>query len=142
MQKGETLERHLLKYTTKTEDGLIDLRGLSFGTGVELKRVQFRDLDLSYGNLGRGILVRSAFEGVLLREIDCHRWNERNCRFTDVDFYKANFRGASIGIDGSTYVRASFQKANFSGAIFVRPQFIDCDFSDARLRNLDFFASF
>ncbi len=138
LQKGDTSERHLLKYTTRTEEGLIDLRGLSFGVGIELEQVQFRDLDFSCCNFGRGIFRRCTFEGVLFKEIDSNRWNERRCRFTDVDFYKANLRDAGIGIQGSTYLRVSFRGVNFSGASFYRGQFTDCDFSDARLRKIDF----
>jgi uncharacterized protein YjbI with pentapeptide repeats len=141
LRKGRTSERHLLKHTTRTDEGLIDLRGLSFGIGIELEQARFRDLDFSYSNFGRGIFRRCTFENVLFRHIDSHRWNERGCRFTDADFYKANLRNAGIGIRGSTYLRVSFRDADFSGASFYRGQFTDCDFSDARLREIDFLVS-
>jgi uncharacterized protein YjbI with pentapeptide repeats len=141
LRKESTLEHHLLKHTTRTDEGLIDLRGLSFGIGIELERVQFRDLDFSCSSFGRGIFRQCAFEGVLFREMDSRGWNERDCRFTDVDFYKANLRDAGIGIRGSTYLRVNFRGANFSGAHFYRGQFTDCDFSDARLKKIDFLAS-
>jgi uncharacterized protein YjbI with pentapeptide repeats len=141
LRKGRTSERHLLKHTTRTEEGLIDLRGLSFGRVVEFERARFRDLDFSYTHFGHPVFTRCTFERVSLKEIDSDRWNERGCRFTDADFYKANLRGAGIGIDGSTYLRVSFREADFSGAHFYRGQFTDCDFSDARLRKIDFYVS-
>jgi uncharacterized protein YjbI with pentapeptide repeats len=141
LRKGRTSERHLLKHTTRTDEGLIDLRGLSFGIGIELERARFRDSDFSYSDFGRGIFRRCTFENVLFREIDSHRWNERDCRFADVDFHKANLRNAGIGIRGSTYLRVSFREANFSGAHFYRGQFTGCDFSDAKLRKIDFLVS-
>jgi len=141
LQKGLTSEHDLLKFTTKTEEGSLDLRGLAFGDGIELEGVQFRETDFSYSDFGRGIFRQCTFERVLFREIDSHRWNERGCQFTDVDFYKANLRDAGIGIDGTAYIRAGFRETNFSGASFIRPQFIACDFSDARLKGIDFLLS-
>ena len=138
LQEGSTSEHDLLESTAKTEEGLLDLRGLAFGDGIELEGVQFRETDFSYSDFGRGIFRKCTFERVLFKETDSHRWNERGCQFTDVDFYKANLRDAGIGIDGSAYIRASFRETNFSGASFIRPQFIACDFSDARLKKIDF----
>jgi fluoroquinolone resistance protein len=141
LQKGHTSESHLLENAGQTEQGLIDLRGISFGLGIELEEEQFRDIDFSYSDFGRGIFRRCLFERTLFREINSHHWNERGCQFVDVDFYKASLQDASIGIDGSTYIRVSFLKANFAGASFIRPQFKECDFSDARLKGIDFFLS-
>jgi uncharacterized protein YjbI with pentapeptide repeats len=141
LRRGRTSERHLLEHTGRTEDGLIDLRGLSFGLGIELARVQFRDMDLSHSDIGRGIFRRCTFEGVLFQEIESQWWNERGCQFTDVDFRRARLRDAAIGINGSIYTRVSFRGTDFSGTSFYRPQFTDCDFSDAKLKQIDFMVS-
>lgn len=141
VRSNRTSANHLLDNTGCTEEGLIDLRGLSFETGLELEKARFHDVDLSYSDFGHGIFRQCTFENVRFREIDSRQWNERGCQFTDVDFSGANLRDAAIGIDGSTYIRVSFRKVDFSGASFFRPQFIDCDFCDARLKDVDFFAS-
>jgi len=141
LRKGRTSKHHLLKNTTMTEEGLVDLRGLTFDIGIELEWAQFQDMDFSYSNFGRGIFRHCTFENVLLKEIDSNRWNERDCKFIAVDFYKSDLRNAGVGIHGSTYLHVNFQDVNFFSASFIRPQFTDCDFSDARLRGIDFFVS-
>jgi fluoroquinolone resistance protein len=141
--KGGSIEHNLSRIVDKTEQGLLDLRGipLSLEPGMELNRVQIRDIDFSYAYFGHAILKQCVFEHVFLRGVENSRWNERGCRFVDVDFGEAKLRDAAIGIDGSIYERVSFQDADFSGAVFIRPQFKDCDFSNAKLRELDFNAS-
>jgi uncharacterized protein YjbI with pentapeptide repeats len=141
--KGRSIEHHLSQIVDRTDQGLLDLRGipLSLESGMELYRAQIRDVDFSYAYFGHAILKQCVFEHVFLTGVENSRWNERGCRFVGVDFTEARLRGAAIGIDGSIYEHVSFQGADFTGAVFVRPQFKDCDFSNAKLRQLDFNAS-
>lgn len=141
LRRGHTSERHLLEHTGRTEDGLVDLRGLSFGPGIELARALLRDMDLSHSDIGRGIFRRCTFEGILFREIESRWWNERGCQFTDVDFSQARLCDAAIGINESVYTNVGFRGTDFSGASFYRPQFTRCDFSDAKLKDIDFMVS-
>jgi uncharacterized protein YjbI with pentapeptide repeats len=143
LRKGRSIEHNLSRIVDRTEQGLLDLRGipLSLEPGMELNRSQIRDIDFSYAYFGHAILKQCVFEHVLLRGMENSRWNERGCRFVDVDFSEARLRNAGIGIDGSIYERVSFQGVDFTGAVFIRPRFTDCDFSNAKLRELDFNAS-
>jgi uncharacterized protein YjbI with pentapeptide repeats len=141
--KGRSIERNLSSIVGRTEQGLLDLRGvpLSFEPGMELNGVRVQDVDFSYAHFGHMLLKQCVFERVVFRGVESSRWNERGCRFADVDFGEARLRNAAIGIDGSIYERVSFRAADFTGTSFFRPQFIGCDFSDAKLRKLDFMVS-
>lgn len=140
---ARSLERKLTEIVGKTDQGLLDLRGipLSFESGMELKRVEIRETDFSYAQLGQIVLKQCAFDHVIFREIESSRWNERASHFTNVDFAQAKLRDAAIGIDGSIYKKVSFQGVDFTGASFYRPQFTNCDFSHAKLQKLDFYVS-
>ena len=96
---------------------------------------------MSYCDIGRGIFKRCIFERVLFKELDSQGLNERGCRFTDVDFYKANLRCSAIGINNSRYINVNFQEVDFTGTYFYGTQFIDCNFSDSKINNIDFNAS-
>lgn len=141
--KENTTDRDFSKMVARTEEGLLDLRGipLLFEPGMELRKIRIRETDFSYAQFGHTILKECIFEHVIFEELHNSRWNERGCRFINVDFSKAKLHNAGIGVNGSVYERVKFRGTDFTGASFIRPQFFDCDFSKAKLKKLDFNAS-
>jgi uncharacterized protein YjbI with pentapeptide repeats len=111
----------------------------------EVKNVTWRSLDLS----------GSALEGLRLfdmRIVDCS-FDEAKCRdwrmwrsdVTDCSFIGADLRHASLGAwsegRGNNYHRVNFSQADFRESASQAAAYVDCDFSNARLEDLNFRSS-
>ena len=104
-------------------------------------KVQFRDFDFSYANLDGAYFEDCLFENVLFQEARGYAVDDKGSVFRNVDFFKASWRGATLGFDGARYEHANFQHADLRGIRCYRGYFIDCDFSEAKLVDTDFRAS-
>ncbi|MDY7077417.1 MAG: pentapeptide repeat-containing protein [Chloroflexota bacterium] len=102
------------------------------------KGVQFCDVDFSYANLGRAVFEGCSFSNVLLREANGSGVNDQGSTFQDVDLFKADWRNATLGLDGARYEQVSFQRTDLRRVHCYRGYFVDCDFSNARLEHVDF----
>jgi uncharacterized protein YjbI with pentapeptide repeats len=127
-----------------TSFGGADLRKVNFAK-AHMLRANFRFADLQDATLSRTGLFGSDFSFALLKGADFH-----NCHAAET-----NFEGADLGMSGGEEIdlserkldefrfirtcleRASFTRANFSGAYLVDVRAADCSFHDANLRNAD-----
>jgi uncharacterized protein YjbI with pentapeptide repeats len=120
--------------------------GLSDGSSVEYTYgprpkfvgAQFLDADLSFANLGGALFENCCFHNVTLYSANGADVNDWGSSFCEVDLSKANWRGATLGLEGARYKRVSFCWADLRDTRCYRGYFIDCDFSNARLEHIDF----
>ncbi len=139
--RGKTDARALERLVPRTDAGLFDLRGFPLVDHKELLRLKrgvFRDLDLSFARFGRVLLEACEFENVNLTGMQHAIWNERGCRFCDVQLRDVKLRNAALGLGGSAYERVDFSRCDFGDAFFYRPQFRGCTFASPKFRGLDF----
>lgn len=113
----------------------------AFGGKYTFKRTSFRDIDFSYANLGQANLERCHFENVLFHHTNYIGVRDSRCTFHQVDFYKADMRGATLGLHGARYEDVSFRRADMRRVSCYRGYFIKCDFSEARIEEVNFNAS-
>jgi uncharacterized protein YjbI with pentapeptide repeats len=141
---SNNVSKELEDITGRTDQGLIDLRGIPFSslsTQMRLENKSFSDIDFSYANFGFVLIKNCQFTNVILNNTIHQQWNERDCKFTDVDFSDVKFVNAALGIQGSIYHNAKFNNCNFTGSYFFHPQFTKCTFCNSKLKNIDFNAS-
>ncbi len=105
------------------------------------KGAVLRDADLSYANLGQARFEHCHFENTIFHDANYVGVGDESCTFLEVDFGGADMRGATMGLGGARYEAVSFRKADMRTVHCYRGYFIDCDFSDARLEEVDFSAS-
>ncbi|MFD1813508.1 pentapeptide repeat-containing protein [Rhodococcus gannanensis] len=134
----------------QTDDGLVDLRGLTVGDGgLDIRFVTLHNVDLSFA---RGAI--SAFESdlfdcrfdsvALTRQPRVNRRVER-CTFRDATLSRlavgptvvdCDFTGATArrlrSVPNTRFERCVFDGADLSGAEFRDASFVDCMFRDAR----------
>jgi hypothetical protein len=79
-------------------------------------------------------------ENTMLRQIDAMSIRDRASVFRRCDFTKAKWRG-TLGLDGARYEQVSFRGADLRRILCYQGYFVDCDFSDAKLKGVDFNAS-
>jgi uncharacterized protein YjbI with pentapeptide repeats len=138
---GNVSHKTLRRHAGLTENGLIDLRGLSFDFGLRLEHIHITGLDLSFAVIPYSTFADCRFEDVQFAGIEADGWNERLCRLSDVSFRQACLRGAALGMRPSTYEQVDFTRADLRGAVFSAASFTRCDFSYAHLADIDFEAS-
>ncbi len=114
---------------------------LSLGGRYRFKKLRLEDVDFSWAHLGAAIFQQCHFRNVLFREANLSDWKDRASEFRQVDFYKADLRGATLGLDGARYEHVSFRRADMRRVSCYRGYFVNCDFSEARLEEVDFNAS-
>ncbi|WP_238015437.1 pentapeptide repeat-containing protein [Dactylosporangium sp. AC04546] len=129
-------------------DGLLDLRGISFGgRGAEL-----------HGRSVTGIAFDSAdltalrFVGCTVRDCRfdrafCVDWRVRTTDMSRCSFVGANLLSSSLGAwlpgeeRGNVYDHVQFTKAKMRRISTSAATYVDCDFSDADLREVNFWQS-
>jgi len=113
----------------------------ALGGKYVFRRVAFRDADLSYANLGQARLEKCHFENVLFCHANYVGVGDPHSTFVQVDFFRADMRGATLGLEGARYEGCSFREADMRGVHGYDGYFVGCDFSNARLEEVDFEAS-
>lgn len=104
--------------------------------------VTLRDLDLSRASLrglriGKCTLINCRFDQANLSDL----WVSSS-RFESCSFVGAKLPGATLGTsDPVTYQRVSFVGADLSRATGGSATFVDCDFSDARMKGAEFWGT-
>lgn len=121
-----------------TEGGLLDLRGLEVPSRTQLRRVVFSPADFSGSNWGRVWLERSSFEDSVFDSSRLLSASDHGNSFSKCRFLRASFRDAKVGYLGSRYRECVFDRTDFRGAGFIRPEYDSCTFSDCRLDGVDF----
>jgi fluoroquinolone resistance protein len=128
-------------FGTMASTGLLDLRYLSLSDQTELRKIVFRNADLSVVQFNGAWIERCTFENI---RSDGGAWKnvaEHGNTFMDCTFIKTDFRDAILGYKGSQFHRCKFADANFQRSQFIRPEFNDCVFKDCHFGNVDFNAS-
>jgi len=140
-RSGNGFEISESPFGSVASSGLLDLRGLSFPDQAELRKIVFRNADISGAQFNGAWIERCTFENVRSDEAAWKNVAEHGSTFAECMFNKTNFRDAILGYKGSHFRRCRFTNANFQKAQFIRPEFDDCIFKDCRFANVDFSAS-
>ena len=120
-----------------TTNGRLDLRGLRLPEKAELRRINFMPADFG-ASFWKGIWLErctfseSTFEGGILQKVA-----EYGNTFSNCNFLRSSFREAAIGYRGSRFANCTFDGADYSRTVFVRPEFDDCAFYHCKLDGCD-----
>jgi uncharacterized protein YjbI with pentapeptide repeats len=156
--------RPLTDLNLREHEGRIDLRGLriraperSAGPTVgrlqlnslsgltELKNVSLTDLDLSGAHLDELRLLGGSIRNCRFEQASCRGWRLWAVTTHDTSFHLADLRdavlGGALGGREDTWHRVTFSRADMRGIVSAAATYVDCDFSHARLDNVDFDAS-
>jgi len=109
-----------------------------YGKRLRFSNVAWQDIDFSYANLDSAIIENCILKNVLFNDVVGQGINDRGSTFQDCSFFKADWRGATLGLDGARYESVKFQRSDLRNIHCYRGYFVDCDFSDAKLENIDF----
>jgi len=158
LAKGKPLERLGLG----EHAGRIDLRGLPLvppkrearyeyggffverlGGTVELKKRKLMGLDLSGAALTSMRFTDCLLEHTLATGAICHDWRLWGTSVVDCDFSGADLRDAAVGTGRrdksfNRWDRVSFRGADFRVSSTFSADFVDCDFSMAKLVDVRF----
>lgn len=143
-------------------DGRVDLRGLRWGMPKEqgrtrvgsldvtiteqrapFEKARFERLDLSGAFLPSLFLERSVVRDCLFDHASCQRVTIFGGEIADTSFAHADLRnagplGAWVKREGTTFARCSFASADLRGTTTGVADFVDCDFSYAKLDKVEF----
>ena len=145
-------------------EGRIDLRGLVVSppqqlrqinrqslSAIELDRVVvlravvLQDLDLSGAHLESLRFFHCKISSCRFDGANCQDWRLWGVQVVDTSFAEANMRDAVLGAwhesRGDVYRNVSFVRADLRGVVCDSATFLDCDFSFARIVNIDFGSS-
>jgi fluoroquinolone resistance protein len=111
------------------------------GPNLIYRGLKFNDIDLSYSNLNGATFENCSFINVSFQHADGSRINDKGTSFYNVDFSKAKWRGATLGLGGARYEKCKFIGTDLTNVFCYRGYFIDCRFEKAKLENIDFEAS-
>ena len=135
---SNTISR-LWDYCGGTDDGKLDLRGcpLHFSVNEHLEDLEISDMDFTYAEMGWLVLQQSRITNCKFSYASMDKWWEKTCRFSNVKFDHTGLYDSIFGIAQSLYEKVDFTKSIMNGS-FMMPQFVDCNFSRARLTGTDF----
>lgn len=119
------------------ENELLDLRGLRFAEKAELRRVSFSPADFGAASWKGVWLERCTFNKAKFDGSGFQKIAEHGNEFIDCTFLKSSFREAAIGYKGSRFETCTFDSADFSRAVFVRPEFDGCAFYRCKFDGCD-----
>lgn len=145
-------------------DGRIDLRGIPAPIPTRLKRYEFEDwfveevsgklefqsvrlesLDFSQAFLDSLLLFHVKISNCRFDGAVCQGWRMWATDVTDASFEGADLRSMATGSwyegRGTAFRRVSFRNANLKSFGSLTATFTDCDFSDAKIVNVDFGSS-
>ncbi|MBL7953629.1 MAG: pentapeptide repeat-containing protein [Flavobacteriales bacterium] len=125
----------------KTNEGLLDLRGLNFDLRMELLRVEFKPADFGKARFKGARIELCTFTDSLWEGVDLTDFVESGSTYFGCHFAKCSFQAALIGYRGSRFVQCTFVQCDFKSASFIRPEFDDCVFDSDKLYGCDFFGS-
>ena len=160
---GCSAGRPLTDLGLAVREGRVDLRGLPLPEPSRLDRFElgdwfveelggtlaFRDvrldgLDLGGARLGRLRFEASALSNCSFQDADCREWRLWGTTVIDCDFAGANLRDAAVGTGFDRRgARNEWRAVSFAGADLrvgaaQSADFLDCDFSLAKLVNVTF----
>jgi uncharacterized protein YjbI with pentapeptide repeats len=129
-------------------DGLLDLRGISFGG----RSVELQDRLVTGIALDSADLTAFRFVGCTVRDCRfdrafCVDWRVWTTDMSHCSFVGANFLGSSLGVwrpgerRGNVYDHVRFTSAKMRRISTTAATYVDCDFSDADLRQINFWQS-
>lgn len=121
------------------ESGREDFRGIVIPSSLKLKENIFRSTDLSRAVLPVWV-ERNVFADVVLVRTTLGISDHGN-EFVDCIFERADFRGAVLGFQGSTYTSCRFIRCIFSNTGFIKAVFSGCAFESCKMNGCDFNAS-
>ncbi|MFN8488138.1 MAG: pentapeptide repeat-containing protein [Caldilineaceae bacterium] len=135
-----------LRVTGAQVPGEIELpEGMVFrfalGARPRFTNIQLRSIDFSYAQLDQAVFEHCYVEDVLFHNANGEGVTDPGSTFRNVDLSGARWRGATLGFDGTRYEAVNFQRSDLRNTLYYRGYFVDCDFSDANIQNVDFLAS-
>jgi fluoroquinolone resistance protein len=111
----------------------------------EVENVTWRSLDLSSSILEGLRLFDMQMVDCKFDEARCLDWRLWRSDVTDCSFIGADLRHASLGAwsegRGNNYSRVNFSQADFRESVSQAATYVDCDFSNAYLKDLNFRSS-
>lgn len=120
----------------KTEEGLVDLRGLQLEEPLLLNELSADGLDLSFSRIPKMLCVRSNFVNCSLRKAKVLLLSNGSI-FENVDFSHADISKSASG-SATKFIDSSFKFSNLTGGGFKQGFFENCDFSNATLNMVEF----
>ncbi len=154
-------DRPLARLGLGTHDGRVDLRGIRFGAPkvtdrreigrfhveqldrpLRLEKARLEGLDLTGAFVPGLYLDRCVVRDCVLDGAFAQKWAVFAGEIADTSFAKADLRSAGpLGAwhkrRPTTYTRCTFAGADLRGANVGVTDFVDCDFSHARLDNVE-----
>lgn len=118
--------------------GREDFRGVPLAEALRLSdcrlcRVNFTAADL------RGLrLTGAGFDDCVFDAANLSAMRQWRSTFEDCTFVRTDLSDAAFGADGAHYRRCLFDRAVFTGASFIRPEFSECSFQSCKLKGTDF----
>jgi len=150
---GESLER---QGVPRSESGRFDLRGIEFPQPryrtrdrgvksakdiIEVRNVEWRDLDLSGANLSELRLFDVGIFNCIFDSATCRRWRTWGIEGSGCSFRDTDLRGSALGAPSSgrrsRYVEVDFAATDFRQTFHHSAQIIRCTFDQARLKSID-----
>jgi uncharacterized protein YjbI with pentapeptide repeats len=135
----------------ETNEGLLDLRGLTPGTdGLDIRYVTLERVDLSFARGAFTVFESELFE-CRFDSVALTRQPRFDRRFERCSFRKAKLPGLSLGsrvidcdftraqarrlrsLPNTVFERCAFDAADLTGAEFADTSFVDCTFDNAQL---------
>lgn len=118
--------------------GYYDMRGFSVSSLREVADCAFQDTELSKAVFSSIYLSGCDFRNVRFDSADLSHISDFGNRFEKCSFQQVDFRGATIGGQGSSFSDCDFDRCTFRNAAFLRPEFSQCTFRECDLRGVDF----
>lgn len=119
---------------------LHDLKGF-----LEFRKVHFDGMDFSDSRLEYLHFFNSRINNCRFDRADCKSWNVKASDITGTSFVRADLRDAGLGLwhegRGNVYRFVDFSQADMRDSISTSADYIDCDFSYARLDKVEFDSS-
>lgn len=127
-------------------DGRTDLRAFDFGRHTAiLRNLRLHKVDFTAARLESLRFEGSSFEDCVFDRAKLNDLRVWDTRFTHCSMRSANLREASLGAwrngRGNIYEHVSFAGANLVKISTSTATYIDCDFSSARLEQVNFWQS-
>lgn len=122
-------------------DGLADFRGFQFEGASKIVGVDFMAMDASASNWQDLWLQGCSFHSVKLDHAKLQEIKDHGNSFKGCSFSSASLVGAGMGHRGSAYDGCLFDATDFRKASFIRTRFKHCQFVNAKIKGIDFYAS-
>ena len=112
---------------------------------LELRKVHFDAMDFSDSSLEYLRFFNARISDCRFDRADCRNWNVKATDVTATSFIEADLRDCGLGLwyegRGNVYRFVDFSRADMRDLISTTADYIDCNFSNARLDKVEFDSS-